>query len=219
MFTGLVETIGSIVSLNACDELAVLSLRAERFAGELMLGQSVAVSGACLTVSGIDGNVFAVDMTPETLKKTKFRNIHAGTKVNLERALLATGRLDGHIVTGHVDGLGQVRKLLRNREGYILTLSMEEEISHMMVPQGSITVDGVSLTVARRAGNTCSVSLIPTTLESTTLGELRPGDEVNIETDILGKYVRQFLEGYFLTSKHTNTSILSRDVLRDAGWL
>lgn len=122
MFTGLVETVGTVVSLRPGGVCTVLSLRAPLFAGELVYGQSVAVCGACLTVSALEGEIFSVDVMPETLKKTKLRSLRPGTRVNLERALRADGRLDGHIVTGHIDGVAPVREVSRGRDGFLLTL-------------------------------------------------------------------------------------------------
>lgn len=219
MFTGLVETVGTLVSFRPAGMCTALSLRAPLFAGELVPGQSVAVCGACLTVTALEGEIFSVDVMPETLKKTKLRSLRPGARVNLERALRADGRLDGHIVTGHIDGVVPVREISRGRDGFLLTFTLEEETASLVVLRGSVAVDGVSLTVARLAGSSCTVGLIPATLEATTLGDLRPGDEVNIETDILGKYVRRLLETG--ASFHTNTgaSSLSPESLRDAGWI
>jgi len=219
MFTGLLETVGTVVSLRPGGVCTVLSLRAPLFAGELVYGQSVAVCGACLTVSALEGEIFSVDVMPETLKKTKLRSLRPGTRVNLERALRADGRLDGHIVTGHIDGVAPVRDVSRGRDGFLLTLFLDGETASMVVPRGSVAVDGVSLTVARLSGASCTVGLIPATLEATTLGDLRPGDEVNIETDILGKYVRRLLETGASFNTNTGASSLSPDSLRDAGWI
>jgi len=219
MFTGLVETVGSVVSVRPGGVYTVISIRAASFSGALAHGQSVAVSGACLTVSGISGEVFSVDVMPETIRKTKLRNFRPGTKVNLERALRADGRLDGHMVTGHVDGIGIVGDVSRDREGYLLTVSLDEEAASMIVPRGSIAIDGVSLTIARYSGLSCTVSLIPATLEGTALGSLGKGDEVNVETDILGKYVRRFLGGGASSPSKGTSGSLTRDAMREAGWI
>lgn len=219
MFTGLVETVGSIVSVRSVGMNTLLRIHAGAFCETLSRGQSVAVSGACLTVSGIDGEFFSADVMPETMKKTKLRNVHPGMKVNLERALRADGRLDGHIVTGHVDGIGIVREVSRDMNGYILSITLGGDLAGMMVPQGSVAVDGVSLTVARFSDDSCAVSLIPETLEMTSLGVLKPGDEVNVETDILGKYVRRFLEGRNVSLPKAQSPSITRDTLREAGWI
>lgn len=219
MFTGLVETVGKVTNLRSTEAGGVLGISAPFFASELALGQSVAVSGVCLTVCSLAGDVFSVDVMPETLKKTRLGSLKAGGKVNLERALRADGRLDGHIVTGHIDGVAFVREVTRGREGHLATFSLTEEMASLTVPLGSIAVDGVSLTVARISGLSCTVGLIPSTLGSTTLGDLRAGSEVNIETDILGKYVKRLLQGGGQPHFNGSSTSLSRETLREAGWL
>lgn len=219
MFTGLVETVGTVVSLRPAGMCTVISFRASLFAGKLVPGQSVAVCGACLTVTALEGDIFSADVMPETLKKTKLRSLRPGARVNLERALRADGRLDGHIVTGHIDWVAPVREISRGPDGFLLTFTLGRETEPLVVPRGSVAVDGVSLTVAGLAGASCTVGLIPATLEATTLGDIRPGDEVNIETDILGKYVRRLLETGAFTNKNTGASSLSPESLREAGWI
>ena len=212
MFTGLVETVGTITALRKQgDGLWALSVEAPSIAEAIRPGQSLCVSGACLTVTSSAGTICTVDVMAETMKRTKFGGLRPGAGVNLERALAADGRLDGHIVTGHVDCTTRIRRCSRGRDGYVLSFPLPDELLRMTVPQGSITVDGVSLTVSSLTDEACSVSLIPATLESTTLGGLRAGDEVNIETDILGKYVRRLLE--------RGRSPLSARSLEDAGWM
>lgn len=219
MFTGLVEAIGNVLNLRTTQGGGLLTIRAPFLASELAMGQSVAVAGVCLTVCSPGEDVFSVDVMPETLKKTKLGSLRPGAPINLERALRVDGRLDGHIVTGHIDGVAAVREIARGREGFLVTFSLTEEMAALTVPLGSIAVDGVSLTVARTSGASCTVGLIPTTLESTTLGDLRAGDEVNIETDILGKYVKRLLRGGTPSNYTTESTSLSRETLREAGWL
>lgn len=219
MFTGLVEAIGNVLNLRTTQGGGLLTIRAPFLAPELAMGQSVAVAGVCLTVCSPGEDVFSVDVMPETLKKTKLGSLRPGAPINLERALRVDGRLDGHIVTGHIDGVAAVREIARGREGFLATFSLTEEMAALTVPLGSIAVDGVSLTVARTSGASCTVGLIPTTLESTTLGDLRAGDEVNIETDILGKYVKRLLRGGTPSNYTTESTSLSRETLREAGWL
>ncbi|MGI6252592.1 MAG: riboflavin synthase [Aminivibrio sp.] len=219
MFTGLVETVGTVVSLKSGEGGVVLSIRAPLYEGELSPGQSVAVSGACLTVISEEGGLFSVDVMPETLKATGLGSLRPGSAVNLERALRADGRLDGHIVTGHVDGLATVREIRTGREGHLMVLGLDGETASLVVAKGSIAVDGVSLTVARASEDSCTIGLIPVTLRTTTLGGLRPGDRVNIETDILGKYVKKFLAGGTSGNSKNRASSLTPEFLRDAGWL
>ncbi len=195
MFTGLVESVGSVVLFRRRGEYYELSIRSEDIGGALLPGQSVAVSGACLTVSSRKGILFSADILPETVKKTKFSTLRPGARVNLERALSAQGRFDGHMVTGHIDGTARVEGISRGTEGHILTLHIPDDLGALVVPRGSISVDGVSLTVAEFDSGLCRISIIPTTLKATTLGELQTGDRVNIETDILGKYVFRYFEG------------------------
>lgn len=195
MFTGLVESTGSVVLFRRRGDFYELSVRSEAIGPSLDEGQSVAVSGACLTVSSRKGILFSADVLPETVKKTKFSTLRPGARVNLERALSAQGRFDGHLVTGHIDGTARVEGVKRGTEGHILTLRIPDELAPLVVPRGSIAVDGVSLTVAEITAGLCRISIIPTTLKTTTLGELQSGDMVNIETDILGKYVFRYFEG------------------------
>lgn len=219
MFTGLIETVGTVVSLRRGEGGAILTVKAPLYEGELSIGQSVAVAGACLTVVSREGAIFSTDVMPGTLGKTVLGNLRPGSAVNLERALRADGRLDGHIVTGHIDGMATVWEIRTGREGYLMALALEEETASLVVPRGSVAVDGVSLTIASAEGDLCTVGLIPATLEATTLGRLRAGDRVNIETDILGKYVKKFLTGETLKTSNNGDPSLTRKDLLDAGWL
>ena len=157
------------------------------------LGESVAINGCCLTAVDIEGNRWSFQAGSETLAKTNLGRLRGGDAVNLERALPVDGRLGGHFVQGHVDGVGKVDRIERTGEWVTMWFRLPEGLLRQLVPKGSIAVDGVSLTVVEIAGNCFSVALIPHTLEMTTLGVRQAGDEVNIETDILGKYVQQLL--------------------------
>jgi riboflavin synthase len=157
------------------------------------LGESVAINGCCLTAVTIDGNRWSFQAGSETLSKTNLGRLRAGDAVNLERALPVEGRLGGHFVQGHVDGVGQVERIEREGEWITMWFRLADALVRQLVPKGSVAVDGVSLTVVQIVANCFSVALIPHTLEMTTLGLRKPGDEVNIETDILGKYVQQLL--------------------------
>jgi riboflavin synthase len=157
------------------------------------LGESVAINGCCLTAVAIEGNRWSFQAGSETLSKTNLSRIRAGDAVNLERALPVDGRLGGHFVQGHVDGVGHVDRIERDGEWVTMWFRLPEPLVRQLVPKGSVAVDGVSLTVVEIANNCFSVALIPHTLEMTTLGVRNSGDEVNIETDILGKYVQQLL--------------------------
>ena len=193
MFTGLIEEKGTVVSLRRQSDILLLEVRASRISPELKLGESVAVSGACLTVVATGKDTFSVEMIPETAERTRHASFRPGTRVNLERALLAGGRLDGHIVTGHVDSLGKVLEMKRLGHSYSLSIEADPETLREIAPKGSVALDGVSLTVIEAGRDSFSVGLIPTTLEWTTLGDLVPGNLINIETDVLAKYVRRLL--------------------------
>jgi riboflavin synthase len=194
MFTGIVETIGRVVALEPGPELTRLTLEAPEVTKGVKLGDSVAVNGCCLTVVAFDARTLAFDAIQETLDKTSIGLLQVGSRANLERALPAGGRLDGHIVQGHVDGTGTVVELERKGDDVRLFLACGPEVSEYLVPKGSVAIDGVSLTVVRAREDGFDVALIPHTLEVTTLGKLESGDRVNLEADVLGKYVKKYLD-------------------------
>ncbi|MBQ7155922.1 MAG: riboflavin synthase [Synergistaceae bacterium] len=189
MFTGLIETIGTVRSFRQTGAYYTLSIEAG-ISGELLRGQSVSVSGACLTVTRNDSRSFEVEMMRETWVRTWFgRGLRAGTRVNLERAMRLTDRLDGHLVLGHVDGVATLREVRGTETREAVFEPEDRELLRGIVEKGSVAIDGVSLTVIDAGVNSFSVGLIPATLEATTLGGLRAGSVINLETDILGKYV------------------------------
>jgi riboflavin synthase len=185
MFTGIIEATAKI--LQKSDD----GLTVERPAmfDDLKKGTSVSVSGVCLSVVQLDDTSMSFDVVPETFERTTFSSLATGDYVNLERALRADGRFEGHVVQGHVEGTAEVAQIRKKKTGAELVLSMTDDIMTFVIPKGSIAVDGVSLTVAAADGNGCTVALIPHTLEHTTLGDLQQGDIVNIETDILGRTI------------------------------
>ncbi|HEY7965969.1 MAG TPA: riboflavin synthase [Solirubrobacteraceae bacterium] len=190
MFTGLVEAVGDVVALDHGEDGAAVIEVASALAGELSPGDSVAVSGACLTAREIDGDRFRADVVSETLRRTTLGDLAVGSKVNLELPLRASDRLGGHIVLGHVDGVGEVRA--RHASGEI-EVEIGEGLSRYVVEKGSIALDGVSLTVAGLDGDTLTVALIPATREATTLGEAAVGRRLNVEVDILAKHVERLV--------------------------
>jgi riboflavin synthase len=194
VFSGIVELIGTVTSIEARGDLTRLRVEAPEIAGELRIGDSVAVNGACLTVTDVGGGRFDFDAVQETLDRTSLGDARVGSRVNLERALRADGRLDGHIVQGHVDGTGRVRALSRDGQDVRLSVDCGPEITDYLVPKGSVAIDGVSLTVVDVDPKGFDVALIPHTLAVTTLADRRPGDRVNLEADVLGKYVKRYLE-------------------------
>ncbi len=194
MFTGIIEAVGTVTDFELRGSAGQLVVEAPEIATGVEIGDSVAVSGACLTVTSISGEVLTFDAVRETLERTSLSDLAAGMHVNLERALRAGGRLDGHIVQGHVDGVGFVRRLERRGDDVQLYVATEPDIAALLVEKGSVAIDGVSLTVVGVHDTGFDVALIPYTLKHTTLGERRAGDRLNLEADVLGKYVKRYLE-------------------------
>lgn len=193
MFTGLVEGMGAVVRITPKGPDAVLSISSPWPVGELVMGESIAVGGACLTVTDISGQVFGVDVSAESLSRTTMGQLRVGSKVNLERAMQLGERLGGHLVTGHVDCVGQMSGIRQHGGSTILEISIPPEHLKMVVEKGSITVDGISLTVNEVLAQGFSLNIIPHTLAATTLSLVKVGDSVNIETDLIGKYVARLL--------------------------
>lgn len=193
MFTGLIIDTGRVVSLNLSGQSAVLTISTGLEAG---LGDSIAVNGVCLTVKEIRGKEIAFDLSYETLRSTNLSELKAGSRVNLEPALRADSRLGGHFVTGHVDGVGRIRDIRKRADMVEIDIDAPKNIVRELVPKGSVAVDGISLTVVSVHPWGFRLVLIPHTLEVTTLGSKPVGSTVNIETDIIGKYVFRFIEGF-----------------------
>lgn len=193
MFTGLVQALGTFVSSSPRPPGARLQIRVGELAAQCRLGDSVAVNGCCLTVVDLGPDALSFDISPETLRRTNLGELGLGSHVNLERSLRAGDPLGGHFVTGHVDGVGTVVE--RHEEGEWVTMwfSFPPELGRQIAPKGSIAVDGVSLTLVDVAADRFSAALIPHTLAVTTLGQRRPGDRVNLETDLLAKYVAKLI--------------------------
>lgn len=194
MFTGIVEEIGVVESVEELGNGRAFRIRASRVLEGLRLGDSVSVDGACQTVVEFSPSSFSVQSIATTLERTTFGGFAAGRRVNLERALAFGERLGGHLVQGHVDGVGEVVAVTPREELVLIDFLLPEPVAAVTVPQGSITLNGISLTVnALPAPGVCQVSIIPFTREHTNIGELRPGDGVNLEGDMIGKYVRHLL--------------------------
>lgn len=210
MFTGLIETIGTVKSFSRKGTYYTLTVESV-ISGELSLGQSVSVSGACLTVTRNDSHTFDVEMMHETFSRTWFcHGLRPGVRVNLERAMRLTDRLDGHLVLGHVDGVATLRDVNGTETKEAVFVPENLELLRGIVEKGSVAVDGISLTVIDAGNESFSVGIIPATLAATTLGGLKAGGVVNIETDILGKYVTR-LAGFEGSAKGSEywTSLLS----------
>jgi riboflavin synthase len=199
MFTGIVEELGVVEALEDQGDAVRLTVRGPHVTVDARLGDSIAVNGCCLTVAEKDGETFTADVMRETLDKTSLGALGPGGRVNLERAVTAATRLGGHIVQGHVDGTGSVVRREPSEHWEIVEVSLPAGLSRYLVDKGSITVDGVSLTVVSAGADSFTVSLIPETLARTTLGHKQPGDPVNLEVDVIAKYVERLL-----SSQHTD---------------
>jgi riboflavin synthase len=194
MFTGIVEALGRVLRVEPGARGARLVVEAPSLAGGVRPSESVCVNGACLTVTAIESGGLCFDVVRETLDRTSLGDLAAGAEVNLERALRADGRLDGHLVQGHVDATGKVDRLERRGEDVRLFVDCPPEVASLLVEKGSVAIDGVSLTVVGVGPAGFDVALVPYTLAHTTLGRRSPGERVNLEADVLGKYVKRYLE-------------------------
>ncbi|MFC7391509.1 riboflavin synthase [Scopulibacillus cellulosilyticus] len=194
MFTGIIEEIGTIRMIEQSGDAVVMTIEAPQIIKDVSLGDSIAVNGVCLTVNHFQDSIFTVDLMPETVKATSLSQCRTGSKVNLERAMAANGRLGGHIVSGHVDGIGMITKKEAVDNAVYYTIKVSEQLSHYMVYKGSVTVDGTSLTIFGLNENEFLISLIPHTMTHTILGEKGVNDIVNIETDVVGKYIEKFIQ-------------------------
>jgi riboflavin synthase len=194
MFTGLVQDLGTVAAVETTDGGVRLRLRTA-LAGEVAEGDSVAVNGVCLTATGVDGEGFAADTMRETLRRSSLRAVVAGGTVNLELALRAGDRLGGHVMQGHVDGVGEVTAVEQDGFARVVTVRAPADLLRYVVEKGSIAIDGVSLTVSGVTDEELSVALIPETLQRTTLGAAAPGRPVNLEVDVLAKYVEKLSRG------------------------
>ena len=193
MFTGIVEEVGAIKNVKHGQHSAVLTIHAKTVLEETRIGDSIAVNGICLTVTRLFPDGFSADVMHETLNRSSLAGLTAGSVVNLERAMPANGRFGGHIVAGHVDGVGHIANIRRDDTAVWYTVHAGPEILRYVVEKGSITIDGISLTVARVDSQSFAISAIPHTVAVTILSEKQPGDTVNLETDIIGKYVEKLL--------------------------
>lgn len=215
MFTGIVESIGKIRNIRRRALSFEIDIQAESILYNVNLGDSIAVNGVCLTVTNNDLQHFTADVMPETMNKTTLKNLKAGDYVNLERALRLGDRLGGHIVQGHVDGIGVIKAKDKYDIAHVYTIQAPAAVLNYTVPKGSIAVDGVSLTVINVLADTFTVSLIPHSADKTILGSKQAGDYVNLESDILGRYIEKLLK----TGGDKETSNLSVSFLAENGFL
>lgn len=216
MFTGLIEEVGTMLSASNGEKSMKLTIKAKKVLEDIKLGDSISTNGVCLTVSSFDRNSFTVDVMPETMRKTNLGKLKKGSPVNLERALMVSDRLGGHIVSGHIDGTGTIREYKDEDIATWLTVETNIEIIKYIIPRGSIAIDGTSLTVADTSDNSFRVSLIPVTKEETVLLKKKVGDEVNLECDIVGKYIEKFMT---FNENIKKTSAIDMKFLIDNGFL
>src|SRR5437868_13664223 len=215
MFTGIIEEVGCVTSISHVNGNRRLTVAASRLTNELKEGDSIAVSGVCLTAVEISSKSFAADLAEETWKRTSFSRIKKGALVNLELPMRADGRFGGHIVQGHVDGVGKLIELERiaDSENWWLHIEIPQEIEKYTVHKGSISIEGISLTVAKLEQNRsmfeCKIAIIPHTVEMTNLGSLKPGDPVNLEADLIAKYVEKMIKG-----EPTQSSLTVEELVR-----
>ncbi|MBP3762067.1 MAG: riboflavin synthase [Ruminococcus sp.] len=193
MFTGIVEEIGTVCEVKKNGNNSYIRIIAEKVLSDVHIGDSIAVNGVCLTVTRHDGNIFQADVMNETLNRSSLGSLRNGSKVNLERAMSAEGRFGGHIVSGHIDGTGKITDIKNDGIAIWYTISAKPEIMRYIVEKGSVAIDGISLTVARVTENNFSVSIIPHTAEQTILSLKKIGDIVNLENDIIAKYVEKLI--------------------------
>lgn len=217
MFTGIVEEVGTIAHIQKGVHSAVLSIRAKTVLEETRIGDSIAVNGVCLTVTALKGNGFCADIMHETLNRSTLAQLRAGSAVNLERAMPANGRFGGHIVAGHVDGVGTISSIQQDDNAIWYTIQADSSVLRYIVEKGSIAINGISLTVARVDSTAFAISAIPHTVKVTALSTLKEGDTVNLETDIIGKYVERLLQPIHSTAS-PKSSTISRDFLAKHGF-
>lgn len=218
MFTGLIEEVGEINSVTRKGNSAQIKVRAGKILKDTKLGDSISTNGVCLTVTEKTSNTFTVDVMPETMKRTNLKNFKYGSKVNLERALRVGDRLDGHMVSGHVDGLGKISNYLKEDNAVWITVEADKSLLKYIIEKGSIAIDGTSLTVAYVDDRSFKVSIIPHTGEATTLLDKKIGYEVNLECDMVGKYIEKFMKYEEDKSEESNSN-LNEDFLRQNGFM
>jgi len=220
MFTGIIEEIGTMKSIKRQGHSLVLTIGASRILEDVRLGDSIAVNGVCLTVVSFDSSGVSMDVMPETYRKTNLAALQPGSRVNLERAMAAGGRYGGHMVQGHIDGTGTIRGRTREENAVVYVIAPERtELLRYIIPQGSVAIDGISLTVVSVEDSLFTISIIPHTLQETILADKHPGDVVNLEGDILGKYIERLLHYPQEASGSRKTGGLTEQFLAENGFL
>ncbi|WP_458121958.1 riboflavin synthase [Paenibacillus sp. Z6-24] len=223
MFTGLIEEIGTLKRSERRGETMVLGITASRIMPGLAIGDSVSCNGVCLTVTSIAGSLFTVDVMPETHRLSSLKDLHSGSPINLERAMAANGRFGGHIVQGHVDGTAVIEQVEHNQNAVVFRIKPQDtSLFRYIIPKGSIAVDGISLTVVAVMNDSFTISIIPHTLKETVLAHRKPGDTVNLECDVLGKYVEHMLQYRSASpndAQSNHQSVLTANFLQENGYM
>lgn len=215
IFTGIIEELGTINRIERGSNSSRINVHADKVLGDVRIGDSIAINGVCLTVTEFSKEHFVADVMAETLEKTNLRNLNAGQRVNLERAVRLGDRMGGHLVQGHVDGVGTIVEQQKLDIATLFRIKAPEEVMAYVVKKGSVAIDGISLTVVDTAADSFTVSLIPHTAAMTTLGFKKSGDTVNLESDIIGRYVEKLMS----SKKETKQSNLSLNFLAENGFL
>jgi riboflavin synthase len=222
MFTGIIEEVGTVAALTRESGRTRMVIRAQKVLEQTKYGDSINVEGACQTVAELGDGTFMVYTLAESLKKTTLGELRVGSKVNLERAMLPTTRMGGHMVQGHVSAAVPIRELSKTGNNVYLSVEAPDELLRLCVPEGSVALDGISLTVAKIAGSIITVNIIPVTIEDTTLRYKKPGDKMNLETDIIGRYVERYLAPFISRSVNESgnkeTSGFSIERMRELGY-
>jgi riboflavin synthase len=218
LFTGIIEEIGKVDGIQQQGESFIFTIRAARVLKDVQLGDSISVNGVCLTVTSYNKHSFTVDIMPETVRATSLKMLSTGSKVNLERAMAANGRFGGHFVSGHIDGIGKITRKEQVDNAVYYDVEVPQDLLHFIIDKGSVAVDGTSLTVFGISDHSFTLSIIPHTLSETVIGEKKVGDIVNIECDVVGKYIERFLTQRF-SNKEENGHALSKDFLKEHGYL
>lgn len=220
MFTGIIEELGTVISLQRGSKSAVLTLKGNLIFDDLKPGDSVAVNGVCLTATNISTNTFKADVMNETFHRSSLGKLKKGDVVNLERAMAANGRFGGHMVAGHVDDVGELAEIRQDDNAVWFTIKAPRKIMKYCIEKGSIALDGISLTIAKLTEDTLSVSMIPHTIKNTNFGYKKPGDLINLENDMVGKYIDKLI--HFKEEPQDNnekkSSGLTMEMLRNAGF-
>jgi riboflavin synthase len=219
VFTGIIESLGTIHRVIPQGEGKVLQIRCGLDLSDTRIGDSIAVNGACLTVVHLEKHAFSVDMAPETVARTTFKTAAPGMRVNVERAMQLSSRVDGHLVSGHIDGTGVITRIENKSNAILLTIAVDTHLAGQMIEKGSVAVDGISLTINQCTDTDFSISIIPHTAKLTTIGFKQTGDFVNIETDMIGKYVRKFLTRTTASVPETEHTDISMSLLAQNGFL